>query len=354
MIEQQVIAQAHWWNGTAVSAFFAGVLALVLSLLFGRPYIRWMKAAQFKQVIRDNGPQSHLAKGGTPTMGGGLIVAAATVSTVCFSDWHNPYVWLILGVLIATAILGWVDDAWKVIKGNTKGVSAKLKLFWQLMIAVIALYLAYHVSPYPLYTALQVPLLKTWLPALGGWYVVLGVFVILAASNAVNLTDGLDGLAAMPVVFVLFAFMIFAIVQGNQDLSRLCHLPYLPLLSHVVVVIAALMGAVLGFLWFNVNPAEIFMGDVGSLSLGAALGMIAVVVRQEILLIIMGGVFVAETVSVILQVVSFRLRGKRIFKMAPLHHHFELVGWKETRVVMRFWWVSLLLVFLGLSTLVLG
>lgn len=354
MIEQQVISQAHWWSGTAVSAFFAGVLALVLTLLFGRPYIRWMKGAQFKQVIRDNGPQSHLAKDGTPTMGGGLIVAAATISTVCFSDWHNLYVWLILGVLVATAILGCVDDAWKVMKGNTKGVSAKLKLFWQLMIAVIALYLAYHVSPYPLYSALQVPLLKTWLPALGGWYVVLGVFVILAASNAVNLTDGLDGLASMPVVFVLFSFMVFAIVQGNQDLSRLCHLPYLPLLSHVVVVIAALMGAVLGFLWFNINPAEIFMGDVGSLSLGAALGMIAVVVRQEILLIIMGGVFVAETVSVILQVASFRLRGKRIFKMAPLHHHFELAGWKETRVVMRFWWVSLLLVFLGLSTLVLG
>lgn len=354
MIGQQVIIHGHWWSGTAVSAFLAGLLALVIVLLLGRPYIRWMRDAQFKQVIRENGPKSHLKKEGTPTMGGGLIVLAATVSTVCFSDWHNPYVWLILGVLIATAVLGWVDDAWKVMKGNTKGVPAKSKLFWQLMIAVIALYIAYHVSPYPLYTALQIPLLKTWLPALGGWYLVLGVCVILAASNAVNLTDGLDGLASMPLVFVLFALLIFAVVQGNPTLSHLCHLPYLPLLTHVVVVIAALMGAVLGFLWFNINPAEMFMGDVGSLSLGAALGIIAVVVRQEILLIIMGGVFVAETVSVILQVGSFRLRGKRIFKMAPLHHHFELAGWKETRVVMRFWWVSLVLVFLGLSTLVLG
>ncbi len=342
------------WLGmhSVLFCLLALLVSLALSLCLGRPYIRQLQKAQFKQVIRKEGPESHLKKQGTPTMGGGLIVAVATITTLLFSNWHSLYVWLILGVLVATAVLGWFDDYQKVTKANTKGLSGKAKLFWQIMIAAIALLIAYRFAPSPAYTALSIPFIKSCTIALGGWFVVLGVLVIVGTSNAVNLTDGLDGLVSMPIVLVLLGLLVCSSLMGSQGLSAFFHLQYMPSLADISIVICSLIGAVLGFLWFNVHPAEMFMGDLGSLSLGAVIGMMAMMLREELLLVIIGGLFVAEALSVIIQVASFRCRqGKRVFKMAPFHHHFELSGWAESRVVMRFWWVSLLLLLIGMTSL---
>ncbi|HAQ49029.1 MAG TPA: phospho-N-acetylmuramoyl-pentapeptide-transferase, partial [Glaciecola sp.] len=306
---------------------------------------------QLGQTIRDDGPESHLAKSGTPTMGGLLILAAIVASVLLWSDLTNRYVWVTLFVLVSFGVIGFVDDYRKVIRKDAKGLIARWKYFWQSVIALaVAIYL-YSSQQNPAETALLVPFFKDVMPQMGLFFIVVTYFVIVGTSNAVNLTDGLDGLAIVPTVLVAGAFAIFAYATGNINFSAYLNIPYLPLTSELVIVCTAIVGAGLGFLWFNTYPAQVFMGDVGSLALGGTLGVLAVLVRQEIVLFIMGGIFVVETLSVILQVGSFKLRGKRIFRMAPIHHHYELKGWPEPRVIVRFWIISLMLVLVGLATL---
>jgi phospho-N-acetylmuramoyl-pentapeptide-transferase len=284
-------------------------------------------------------------------MGGLLILAAIVLSVLLWADLTNRYVWVTLFVLVSFGVIGFVDDYRKVIRKDSKGLIARWKYFWQSVIAItVALYL-YSSQQNPAETALLVPFFKDIMPQMGILFMVVTYFVIVGTSNAVNLTDGLDGLAIVPVILVAGAFAIFAYVTGNINFSAYLHIPYLPLTSELVIVCTAIVGAGLGFLWFNTYPAQVFMGDVGSLALGGTLGVLAVLVRQEIVLFIMGGIFVVETLSVILQVGSFKLRGKRIFRMAPIHHHYELKGWPEPRVIVRFWIISLILVLVGLATL---
>ena len=296
-------------------------------------------------------PESHLAKSGTPTMGGLLILAAILLSVLLWADLSNRYVWVTLFVLVSFGAIGFVDDYRKVIRKDAKGLIARWKYLWQSVIALAVAFYLYSSQQNPAETALLVPFFKDVMPQMGMLFMVVTYFVIVGTSNAVNLTDGLDGLAIVPVILVAGAFAIFAYVTGNINFSAYLHIPYLPLTSELVVVCTAIVGAGLGFLWFNTYPAQVFMGDVGSLALGGTLGVLAVLVRQEIVLFIMGGIFVVETLSVILQVGSFKLRGKRIFRMAPIHHHYELKGWPEPRVIVRFWIISLMLVLVGLATL---
>jgi phospho-N-acetylmuramoyl-pentapeptide-transferase len=314
--------------------------------------IRKLTAYKIGQSVRDDGPQTHLVKAGTPTMGGALILVAMAISTLLWADLRNPYVWVVLVTTIGFGAIGWVDDWRKVVHRNPKGLSAKAKYFWQSLIGVsVAVFLA-MTATLPAHTELIVPFFKMLTIPLGGvGFVVLAYFVIVGSSNAVNLTDGLDGLAIMPTVMVAGALALFAYVAGHFVFSRYLGVPYVPGAGELAVFCTALAGAGLGFLWFNAYPAEVFMGDVGALALGAAIGVVAVIVRQEIVLFVMGGVFVVETLSVVLQVGSFKLTGKRIFRMAPLHHHYELKGWKENQVVVRFWIISMMLVLVGLSTL---
>ena len=313
--------------------------------------IRWLQTMQIGQTVRDDGPQSHLAKSGTPTMGGLLILAAIVISVLLWADLTNRYVWVTLSVVVGYGIIGFIDDYRKVVRKDPKGLIARWKYFWQSVIAIgVALYL-YASQQDPAETALLVPFFKDVMPQMGLLFILMTYFVIVGTSNAVNLTDGLDGLAIVPTVLVAGAFAIFAYTTGNINFSAYLNIPYLPLTSELVIVCTAIVGAGLGFLWFNTYPAMVFMGDVGSLALGGTLGVIAVLVRQEIVLVIMGGVFVMETLSVILQVGSFKLRGQRIFRMAPIHHHYELKGWPEPRVIVRFWIISIILVLVGLATL---
>ena len=284
-------------------------------------------------------------------MGGLLILAAIVVSVLLWADLTNRYVWVTLSVVVGYGIIGFIDDYRKVVRKDPKGLIARWKYFWQSVIAIgVALYL-YASQQDPAETALLVPFFKDVMPQMGLFFIVMTYFVIVGTSNAVNLTDGLDGLAIVPTVLVAGAFAIFAYTTGNINFSAYLNIPYLPLTSELVIVCTAIVGAGLGFLWFNTYPAMVFMGDVGSLALGGTLGIIAVLVRQEIVLVIMGGVFVVETLSVILQVGSFKLRGQRIFRMAPIHHHYELKGWPEPRVIVRFWIISIILVLVGLATL---
>ena len=320
-------------------------------MIIGPKMIRWLQHMQIGQTIRDDGPESHLAKSGTPTMGGLLILAAIVSSVLLWADLTNRYVWVTLFVLVSFGAIGFVDDYRKVIRKDAKGLIARWKYFWQSLIAIIVALYLYSSQQNPAETALLVPFFKDVMPQMGMLFMVVTYFVIVGTSNAVNLTDGLDGLAIVPVILVAGAFAIFAYVTGNINFSAYLHIPYLPLTSELVIVCTAIVGAGLGFLWFNTYPAQVFMGDVGSLALGGTLGILAVLVRQEIVLFIMGGIFVAETLSVILQVGSFKLRGKRIFRMAPIHHHYELKGWPEPRVIVRFWIISLMLVLVGLATL---
>ncbi|GAO37107.1 phospho-N-acetylmuramoyl-pentapeptide-transferase [Sulfuricella sp. T08] len=333
-------------------AVLAMLTALMISFIVGPAMIRKLTAYKIGQSVRDDGPQTHLIKAGTPTMGGALILVALTISTLLWADLKNPYVWVVLVTTIGFGAVGWVDDWRKVVHRNPKGLSAKTKLFWQSLIgAGVAVFLA-MTATLPAHTELIVPFFKLVTIPLGGvGFVVLTYFVIVGSSNAVNLTDGLDGLAIMPTVMVAGALALFAYVAGNFVFSRYLGVPYVPGAGELAVFCTALAGAGLGFLWFNAYPAEVFMGDVGALALGAAIGVVAVIVRQEIVLFVMGGVFVVETLSVVLQVGSFKLTGKRIFRMAPLHHHYELKGWKENQVVVRFWIISMMLVLVGLSTL---
>jgi phospho-N-acetylmuramoyl-pentapeptide-transferase len=303
------------------------------------------------QTVRNDGPQSHLAKNGTPTMGGTLILVAVGVSTLLWADLANRYVWLVLLVTLAFGAIGLVDDYKKLVLKNPRGLAARYKYLWQSVVGILAAFYLYAVAATPADTALLIPYLKEASVQLGPWFIALTYFVIVGSSTAVNLTDGLDGLAAMPTVLVAGALAVFVYAAGNVDFATYLKIPYVAGLGEVMVFCAALVGAGLGFLWFNAYPAQVFMGDVGALALGAAIGVVAVASRQEIVLFIMGGVFVAETLSVMLQVASFRLTGRRIFRMAPLHHHFELKGWPEPRVIVRFWIITVILVLVGLASL---
>jgi phospho-N-acetylmuramoyl-pentapeptide-transferase len=329
-----------------------GILtALFISLYFGPKLILALQRMQIGQTVRDDGPQSHLSKSGTPTMGGLLILASIFTSTLMWGDLDNKYVWVTLFVIGSLGIVGFVDDYRKVIRKDSKGLIARWKYFWQSVIAIAVASFMYFTSHSAAETTLVVPFLKDVLPQLGLFYLVMCYFVIVGTSNAVNLTDGLDGLAIVPTILVASALAIIAYLTGNVNFSSYLHIPHLPLASELVVVCTAIVGAGLGFLWFNTYPAQVFMGDVGSLALGGALGIIAILVRQELVLLIMGGVFVMEALSVILQVGSYKLRGQRIFRMAPIHHHYELKGWPEPRVIVRFWIISIVLVLAGLATL---
>lgn len=330
---------------------FGVLTALLIALLVGPVMIRKLSHYQIGQSVRDDGPTSHLSKAGTPTMGGALIIVAVAVSAMLWSDLANRYVWVTLFVTLSFGAIGWVDDYRKVVEKNSKGLPARWKYFWQSVVGLVASFFLYFSASLPQETALIVPVFKDVLFNLGPMFIVLSYFVIVGSSNAVNLTDGLDGLAIMPTVLVAGALGIFAYVSGNSVFAHYLHIPYIPGSGELIVFCGALVGAGLGFLWFNTYPAQVFMGDVGALALGAALGVVAVIVRQEIVLFVMGGVFVMETISVILQVASFKLTGRRIFRMAPLHHHFELKGWPEPRVIVRFWIITVVLVLVGLATL---
>jgi phospho-N-acetylmuramoyl-pentapeptide-transferase len=340
------------FNYLTLRAVLACMTALLLSFLCGPGVIRWLTRLKVGQSVRSDGPQTHLVKSGTPTMGGAMILLAITVTVLLWGDLSNRYIWVVLIVTMATGLIGFVDDYRKVVFKNPKGLSARAKLLFQSIIAVGAgWYLAYSAN-LPANTELIVPFFKHIIYPFGPiGFMVLTYFVIVGTSNAVNLTDGLDGLATMPTVLISGAFCIFAYVAGHAVFARYLGMPHIPGAGELVVFCAAMCGAGLGFLWFNAYPAEVFMGDVGSLALGAALGTVAVIVRQEIVLFIMGGVFVVEALSVMIQVASFKLRGKRVFRMAPLHHHYELKGWKETQVVVRFWIITMMLVLVGLATL---
>ncbi len=330
----------------------AALTSLAISFIVGPAMIRRLAAYKIGQAVRDDGPQTHLIKTGTPTMGGALILVAVAVTTLLWADLQNRYVWIVLATTLGFGIVGWVDDWRKVVRRNPKGLSVREKLFWQSVVALIAVsYLAYS-ARLPQQTELIVPFFKTIAIPLGTvGFVILGFFFVVGMSNAVNLTDGLDGLAIMPTVMIASALAVFAYVSGHAVFSKYLGFPLISGAGELAVVCGAMAGAGLAFLWFNAYPAEVFMGDVGALALGAALGMVALVVRQEIVLLIMGGVFVVETLSVIIQVASFKLTGKRVFRMAPLHHHYELKGWKENQVVVRFWIITMMLVLFGLSTL---
>ncbi len=355
-------------------AVLATMTALVISFLIGPRMIAWLAQMKIGQSVRDDGPQTHLAKAGTPTMGGALILVSIVVTTLLWGNLANRFVWVVLLVMLGFGAVGWIDDWRKVVYRNPKGLSMRTKFVCQSVIGLIAaIYLAFSISA-PDNTQFVrllgawvqsgfnvdlspqadfiVPFFKTVSYPLGVWgFIALTYCVIVGTSNAVNLTDGLDGLAIMPTVMVGSALGIFAYVIGNAVFARYLGFPYIPGAGELAVICGAMAGAGLGFLWFNAYPADVFMGDVGALALGAALGTIAIIVRQEIVLFIMGGVFVVETLSVMIQVISFKTRGKRVFRMAPIHHHFELMGWKENQVVVRFWIITMLLVLFGLSTL---
>ncbi|CED70488.1 phospho-N-acetylmuramoyl-pentapeptide-transfera se [Aliivibrio wodanis] len=332
-------------------AILSIITALSISLWMGPKLIRWLQNLQIGQVVRDDGPESHFSKRGTPTMGGIMILTAITVTVFLWADLTNPYVWAVIFVLLGYGAVGFVDDYRKVVRKNSDGLIARWKYFWQSVIALVVAFALYAYGKDTAATQLVVPFFKDVMPQLGLTYILLTYFVIVGTSNAVNLTDGLDGLAIMPTVFVAGGFAFIAWATGNVQFANYLHIPHIPQASELVVVCAAIVGAGFGFLWFNTYPAQVFMGDVGSLALGGALGTIAVLVRQEFLLVIMGGVFVVETLSVILQVGSYKLRGQRIFRMAPIHHHYELKGWPEPRVIVRFWIISMLLVLIALATL---
>lgn len=325
--------------------------ALSLSLWMGPRLIKRLQMLQIGQVVRNDGPESHFSKRGTPTMGGVMILASISITVLLWANLSNPYVWAVLAVLLGFGVIGFIDDYRKVVHKNSDGLIARWKYFWQSVIALVVAFALYAHGHDTAATQLVVPFFKDVMPQLGLLYIVLTYFVIVGTSNAVNLTDGLDGLAIMPTILVAAAFAVIAWATGNVNFANYLHIPHIPYTSELVVVCTAIVGAGLGFLWFNTYPAQVFMGDVGSLALGGALGIIAVLVRQELLLVIMGGVFVMETISVILQVGSYKLRGQRIFRMAPIHHHYELKGWPEPRVIVRFWIISIVLVLIGLATL---
>ena len=355
----------HLFQYLTFRTIMSTLTALAVSLLAGPAIIRKLAAVKAGQVIRSDGPQSHLTKAGTPTMGGALILGSIFAATLLWADLRNRYVWLVLGVTLAFGAIGFYDDYKKLILKDSRGLAARWKYFWQSLFGLAVACFLYFTADTPATTTLYLPLIKVAFWPLGPeaatgpvvlWlygcvFVLIVYFMIVGFSNAVNLTDGLDGLAIMPSVLVATALGVFAYLAGNKVFSEYLGIPAIPGAGELAIFCSALAGAGLGFLWFNTYPAQVFMGDIGALAIGAALGCIAVIVRQEIVLLIMGGVFVMETASVMLQVASFKLTGRRIFRMAPIHHHFELKGWPEPRVIVRFWIISVVLVLIGLATL---
>jgi phospho-N-acetylmuramoyl-pentapeptide-transferase len=348
---------AQFYSGFNVFQYltFRAILGVItglgIALLVGPAMIRRLSFRQIGQVVRDDGPESHFGKRGTPTMGGGLILVAIAVSTLLWANLSNRYVWVVLLVTIAFGVIGFVDDYIKLVRQDPKGLISRYKYFWQSLVGAVAAVFLYYTATVPAETQLIVPFFKEVIIPLGGWYMLLTYLVVVGSSNAVNLTDGLDGLAIMPTVMVAGALGLFSYLTGHYEFAHYLQIPYIPNAGELTVFCAALVGAGMGFLWFNTYPAQVFMGDVGALALGAALGIVAVLVRQELVLLIMGGVFVAETLSVVVQVASYKLRGKRVFLMAPIHHHYELKGWPEPRIIVRFWIITVFLVLIGLATL---
>jgi len=332
-------------------AIMGALTALVISLVMGPIVIRSLSVRQIGQTVRHNGPESHLPKAGTPTMGGALILVAILSSTLLWADLTSEYVWIVVAVTLAYGLIGFVDDYKKLVLRDPAGLSAGIKFFWESVAALAVAVVLFLLADQPYETSLLVPYLKGAVIPLGALYIALTFFVIVGTSNAVNLTDGLDGLAIMPTVLVGGALGIFGYAAGNVIFSDYLDIPYIPGAGEMMVFCASMAGAGLGFLWFNTYPAQVFMGDIGALSLGAALGTVAVIVRQELVLAIMGGLFVIETLSVIIQVASFKLTGRRVFRMAPLHHHYELKGWAEPKVIVRFWIITVILVLVGLASL---
>jgi phospho-N-acetylmuramoyl-pentapeptide-transferase len=344
----------HLFSYVSFRAIAAALTALAISLLFGPRFIRKLVASQKKdggQPIRKDGPQSHFSKAGTPTMGGGLIILAISLTTLLWANLSNRYVWVCLCVLWSFGLIGWLDDYRKLVKKDAKGLAARYKYSLQSVFGLAAALFLFYTADVPAATVFYVPFFKGVAIPLGGIFILVAYFWIVGFSNAVNLTDGLDGLAIMPSVMVALGLGIFCYVSGHADFSHYLNMPRIPGAQELAILACAVAGAGLGFLWFNTYPAMVFMGDVGALSLGALLGTMAIICRQELILVLMGGVFVIETLSVIIQVGSFKMRGKRVFKMAPIHHHFELKGWPEPRVIVRFWIISVVLMLLSLATL---
>lgn len=345
----------HWlyvFNYLTFRSILASLTALLITLFSGNYVITYLKKLKFGQAVREDGPHSHYSKAGTPTLGGLLILLSVIGSTLLWGNLFNHYVWILIFVFVGFGWIGYIDDYRKITKKSAyQGLSVRKKYFWQSIIALVTAFILYKVSSVPEQTDLVIPFFKNLSIHLGGGFLILAYFVIVGSSNAVNLTDGLDGLAIMPVVLIASGLGVFVYVSGNIDFAHYLYLPYLPDIGELIVIISTLVGAGLGFLWFNTYPAQVFMGDVGALALGAALGTLAILVRQEIVFFIMSGVFVVETLSVMLQVVYFKWTKKRIFKMAPLHHHFELKGWPEPRVVVRFWIITFILVLISLTSL---
>ena len=332
-------------------AILAACSAMLISMLVGPFVITRLNDMQIGQTIRSEGPQSHLVKAGTPTMGGALILLAVLGSTMLWADLDNRYVWIVIATTAVFGAIGWVDDYRKVVRKDTRGLPARWKYFWQSVGALVCTVLLFTTAVTPEETTLYVPFFKDVAWSMGWLFVPFSYFVIVGSSNAVNLTDGLDGLAIMPTVMVATGLGVIAYLAGHVEFADYLNIAYLSGTGELVVFCGAIAGAGLGFLWFNTYPAMIFMGDVGALALGAALGVVAVITRHEIVLFIMGGIFVLETLSVIIQVSSFKLTGRRVFRMAPIHHHFELKGWPEPRVIVRFWIITVMLVLFGLATL---
>ncbi len=349
---------ARWYSGFHVFQYLtlrgilAAMTALAIALVVGPRMIDWLTRYQIGQRVRSDGPKSHLPKAGTPTMGGGLMLVGMAFGTLLWADLSSRFIWILLLATLAFGLIGFYDDYLKLVVGNSKGLAARYKYLAQSIAGLAAAFALHHFHQSPAETSLYVPFFKSVaVPLNTAAYVAFAYFVIVGKSNAVNLTDGLDGLAIMPAVMVAGALGVFAYATGNVKFAAYLQIPYIPGVGEVLIFTATLVGAGLGFLWFNSYPAQVFMGDVGALAIGASLGTIAVIVRQEIVLFVMGGVFVLETVSVMLQVASFKLTGRRIFKMAPIHHHFELKGWAEPKVIVRFWIISFVLVLAGLATL---
>jgi phospho-N-acetylmuramoyl-pentapeptide-transferase len=342
----------HVFQYLTLRGILAAVTALAMALFIGPAMIAMLGRYQIGQQVRTDGPKSHLQKSGTPTMGGGLILVAMGLGTFLWADLSSRFVWILLATTLGFGLIGFYDDYLKLVVGNSKGLAARYKYLAQSVVGLAAALTLHHLRQSPAETSLYVPFFKAVaVPMSTAGFLALSYFVIVGTSNAVNLTDGLDGLAIMPAVMVAAALGLFAYVTGNFKFATYLQIPYIPGVGEALIFSATLVGAGLGFLWFNSYPAQVFMGDVGALAIGASLGTLAVIVRQEIVLFVMGGIFVIETVSVILQVASFKLTGKRMFRMAPIHHHFELKGWAEPKVIVRFWIVSFVLVLAGLATL---
>jgi phospho-N-acetylmuramoyl-pentapeptide-transferase len=347
-----------WYSGFNVfsyltfRAILATITALAFSLIVGPAMIARLSRYQIGQVVRSDGPKTHLPKAGTPTMGGALILTSVLITTLLWADLRNRLVWIVLGVTFAFGLIGFYDDYLKLVVGNSRGLIARWKYFWQSVAGLSTAAALYFTSTTTAETTLFLPFVKEFAAPLSGFgFIAIAYFMIVGMSNAVNLTDGLDGLAIMPAALVAAALGVFAYASGSPKFAEYLAIPAIPHAAELIIFCAALVGSGLGFLWFNSYPAQVFMGDIGALAIGAAIGVIAVIVRQELVSLVMGGIFVLETASVILQVASFKLTGRRIFRMAPIHHHFELKGWAEPKVIVRFWIISLILVLVGLATL---